>query len=482
MVRCALFDATEVAALVDEARAVLARVGFGVENAAGAELLSAAGVPRRAGRFHPDGATLERALASAPRRFVLFSRSGEPALRFGEGLVQFDPGSAAVYRLDGEREERRLARAADLVDLARLVEDLPAYAAQSTALVASDVPGSLSDSYRLWVALAFGRKPVVTGTFSKESFAVMRDMLVAVRGDEGRLRAQPLALFDCCPTSPLTWTDLTAQALVDCARAGIPAQIVPVPLTGATSPVTLRETVVQHVAESLSGLLIHQLASPGAPVVLGGAPAAFDMRLGTAVMSAPESLLLQVGFAQVARHLGIPCHGYLALSDAKRPDYQAGMESAAGAVMGALAGFDLISGPGLLDFLLTQSFEKLLLDHDACLLALRLVRGIEARGGDAIELIGAAVANGQMLGHPHTRRHYREELATLSRLVDRSTYGDWEAAGSRDAASRARAEVARKLAVEPAGELGGGVREDLDRVLAAAARARGVELPALAGV
>lgn len=477
--RLELLASAEVEAIVGEAIAVLGEIGVAVENAAARELLAESGARRRGDRYLPDEAMLHAAMASAPRRFALYDRAGEAAVRFGEERTHFDPGSAAIHRLDGATGERRAATVADLVALARLVDGLPNFAAQSTALVAADVPEPLSDSFRLWVALVHARKPVVTGTFRKQGFAAMHAMLLAVRGGAQALRDRPLAIFDCCPTSPLAWSDLTAQALVDAARAGIPAEIVPVPLAGATAPVTLRDTIVQHLAEGLSGLLIHQLAAPGAPVVLGGAPAAFDMRQGTAVMGAIESFMLQAGFAQVGRTLGLPTHGYLGLSDAKTPDYQAGMESAVGAALGALAGLDLVSGAGLLDYLLTQSFEKLLLDHEACGQALRLLRGIETRGGSARELIGAAVDQGQLLGHPHTRRHYREELSLASPLVDRATYGDWLAAGGKSAWDRARDELARRSALPPATPLDPAVRAELDRALAAAARDAGVdELPA----
>ncbi len=102
------------------------------------------------------------------------------------------------------------------------------------------------------------------------------------------------------------------------------------------------------------------------------------MRHGSAAMGAIESAMLNVANAQVGRALGLPTHGYLGLSDAKTPDYQAGMESASGALLGALAGIDLVSGPGLLDYLLSQSLEKLLLDHEACRAALRCARGLGA--------------------------------------------------------------------------------------------------------
>ncbi len=302
--RFELLGGEEVVRIVDDALVVLATIGVVVENADAAELLRAARAEERGGRFFLDEAAVRGAIAVAPRRFALFDRGGAPALLYGEGTTHFAPGSAAIYRLDAASGERRPATTDDLVLLARLTDGLHGFAAQSTALVPDDVPEAIADRWRLYVALREGRKPVVTGTFRKDGFAPMRALLAAVRGGERELAERPLAVFDCCPTSPLRWSDLTAQALVDGARAGVPVQTVPVPMTGATAPVTLRDAIAQQIAEGLSGLVIAQLAQPGAAVVLGGAPSAFDMRQGAAAMGAIESALLNAAHAQVAHHLG----------------------------------------------------------------------------------------------------------------------------------------------------------------------------------
>ena len=444
--RTALLAPEETGRIVDDALGVLARVGVLVENEEGRRLLRAAGAEEREGRQRIPERAVREALAGAPGAIAMHDREGGAAMRLAGDEVHFDPGSAAIHVLDRESEARRAATSRDVVELVRLVDGLPGYAAQSTALVPSDVPEPIADRHRLYLALRHGRKPVVTGTFARDGFAPMREMLAVFRDGDADLAARPLAIFDCCPSPPLKWSDLTCQALVDCARAGIPAELVSMPLTGATSPVTLREAVVQHCAENLSGLVIHQTARPGAPIVYGGAPSAFDMRRGTTPMGAMETMMIDLAYAQVGKHLGLPTHGYLGLSDAKTPDYQAGLESGVGAVLAALAGVNVVSGAGILDYILTQSLEKLLLDHEACLLALRLVRGIELREDDPVALIGELVRTGEFLSHDHTRRHWKRELSIPSPLIDRESYGDWEAAGRRTALDRARAEVARRLA------------------------------------
>lgn len=480
--RLELLASGDVDIMIDEALRALERVGVKVENTTAARLLLAAGASRRDGRLLLPESLVRAALATAPATFALYDRNGAPAFELGKGRTSFNPGSAAIYRIDaagGGSEstsgERRPATTADVIALARLVDELPGYAAQSTALVPSDVPDGIADRWRLYLALTHGAKPVVTGTFTKDGFTPMVAMLTAVRGSEQALRAKPLALLDCCPTSPLTWSDLTASALVDAARAGVPANLVAVPMTGATAPVTLRGALAQLAAENLAGVAIHQLAAPGAPLVWGGAPAAFDMRHGSAAMGAIESAMLNVANAQIGRSLGLPTHGYLGLSDAKSPDYQAGMESASGALLGALADIDLVSGPGLLDYLLSQSLEKLLLDHEACRAALRCARGIDcAADGQAgtVELLGDLVQAGELLSHPHTRSHWRSELSLASPLIDRQSYGDWEITGRETALGRARSELGRRRS--PGSPLAAELADELAAIVTADAASHGV--------
>ena len=127
---------------------------------------------------------------------------------------------------------------------------------------------------------------VVAGAFSTKNTGAMIDMLAIFAGGRDALVQKPTAVFDVCPSPPLIWSQFGSQSLIDLARAGIPAQIVSMPLAGVAAPVTLLGSVVQHTAECISGMTIHQLAKPGSPIVWGGAPAIMDMRHGTTPMGA----------------------------------------------------------------------------------------------------------------------------------------------------------------------------------------------------
>ncbi len=219
------------------------------------------------------------------------------------------------------------------------------------------------------------------------------------------------------------------------------------PLAGGTAPVTLAGSVVQQAAECLSGIAIHQLAGPGSPIVWGGAPAILDMRTGTTPLGAIETAMIDAAAAQVGRSLGLPTHAYLGGSDAKLVDAQAGLEAGMGALVGALAGIDMVSGAGMLDSLLCQSAEKLVLDAEAIAMALRLVRGLDSSGESlatgTFERVGLT---GAFLELDETRRLFRREQHLPSPVIERRSYGAWREAGGPDAFGRARRQVAELLA------------------------------------
>jgi trimethylamine--corrinoid protein Co-methyltransferase len=211
------------------------------------------------------------------------------------------------------------------------------------------------------------------------------------------------------------------------------------PLAGAGSPVTLLGSIVQHAAECLSGIAIHQLAKPGAPIVWGGAPAIFDMRKGSTPMGAIETAMLDAGYAQVGKSLGLPTHCYLCASEAKVIDAQSGMESGMTALIGALAGVNMISGAGMLDFLACQSPEKLTIDAEAIGMIQHLLKGITVR----TETLATAMFEGinfkaDFLKQKITRELFPIEQYLPSAIIDRDSMRGWQDGGSLDAFDRAK--------------------------------------------
>ena len=464
--------------IVAEARDLLRTLGVEIHNPGVVSLLSDHGarVDEGSSRAFLTDDIIDGALGTAPSGFRLYDQSGAETHDLSGHNVHFTPGSAAINVLDYGAQTARTPTTADYIAYVKVVTQLAHLPAQSTALIPADVHANISDSYRLYLSLMFGHKPVVTGAFTIDAFNVMRDLQLAVRGTEDELRAKPLTVFSCCPTAPLKWSDVTSQNVVDCARYSIPVEYVSMPLTGFVAPVTLVGSLVQHTAETLSGVVISQLSNPGTPALYGGSPAAFDVRYETTPMGAAETMMIDCAYNEIGKFLGLPTQAYMALSDAKLLDAQAGLETSMGATLAALAGINSISGPGMLDFESCFSLEKLVLDNEICGLTLRVLRGIEPKDDfPALERFQELMEEGHLLISKHTRRYLKEEHHFPGPVIDRANRSRWQEEGGTTLAERAHAEAERLIAEYETPPLSDDVRAELTKRILAEARRFGME-------
>jgi trimethylamine--corrinoid protein Co-methyltransferase len=431
-------------------------------------------------------ALAEKAVETAPSSFHLYDVDGEPVVHYGGDDVHFDPGSAAIEVIDYEARESRTPVTADCEDCVRVSEMLPQIDAVATSIVSGDVPKSMGDWYRLYLLLRYARKPIDTGCFSIESFSVMHELLVAVAGSAEALAEKPRAVFDVCPSPPLMWSDVTCANLIDASRVGVPAELVPMPLMGATGPATIIGSAVQHAAEALSGITIHQLAKPGSPIVWGGSPSYFDMRTGAPPMGSMATMMLDCSYAQIGKAIkpgGLPTHAYLGMSDSKIVDAQTGLESASGAILGALAGVNMITGPGMMDFESCFSLEKLVIDAEIVGMAKRLVRGVDdSEEPLALNVMREVGHKGNFLGTKHTARHYKTEDYMPSVVIDRDYRQTWFEKGALDINARAHRRVEELIAAYEPLVLPSEVLRELEQVAKRHAKLAGLDhLPELSG-
>ncbi len=464
--------------VIDEALQLLRSPGIKVGSLEAIDLLHSSGaiVDQIDGVVQlPEEAVLN-ALKSVPREFSLFNGLGEPVVQYAGDQVHFNPGSSGVHMLDSETMEHRPSQTSDLIQIVQIADVLSEYDAQSTAVICHDVPEEIGDLYRLYLVLLYSEKPIVTGAFSIETSQVMFDLLNISAGNPQEAVDKPRAIFDVCPSPPLNWTKFASQNLVDLAKANIPAQIVSMPLSGAAAPITLIGSIVQHAAECLSGITIHQLANPGAPVVWGGAPAQFDMRHGTTSVGAIETTLIVNGYAQVGKFLGLPTHAYLAATDSKVIDTQAGMESGTSAILGTLSGINMISGAGMLDFLASQSLEKLVIDAEAIAIARRYTQGIQFRNSSlGLEHFEDFKFPGNFLKHKLTRQMFRKEQYMPSAVIDRGSLRAWREKGRNSTFDRAKMRVKEILSTYQRPEIPVDKERELNQLVSDVARKAGMD-------
>ncbi len=444
-----ILDEEHKRTIFEEAKMILETQGVFIENQEAAELFNHHGITHKDSRYYITPDLIDKCLRTVPHEIILYDREGNERISLKEDNVNFDPGSAAIFILDEETGNIREALSKDFIRFSKVVEQLKYIDAQSTALIYQDVPKEAQDWHRLYLALSNCYKPIITGTFRKESFSIMREILLACRLSEEDLARKPLAIFDACPSPPLKWSDLTTQSLIDAAKSMIPSEFVSMPLAGASAPITLIGSITQHCAESLAGIVIAQLTKRGAPLIWGGSPAIFDMKQGTTPMGAIETMMINLGDVEMGKFLNLPTHAYMSLSDSKIPDSQSGFEAGMGALLAGLAGINMISGPGMLDFESTQSVEKLIIDNEIIGMVKRLIKGIEDYGLPfASGILKDYEDKEELLSHASTLKYFRKELFFPSPIIDRMTRDSWKEKGSKSTRKRAK-EQASKLLSKP---------------------------------
>ena len=464
--------------IVTEARDILCKLGVEIHNPGVLSLLADHGarVDSETSRAYVTEDIIDKALQTVTAGFKLYDVHGEQTHDLSGNNVHFTPGSAAISFLEHGEDDVRAPTTADYVRYVKVVSQLDNIASQSTSMVPSDVHQSISDSYRLFLGLTYGHKPVVTGAFTIDSLAVMRELQLAVRGSREQLAAKPLTIFSCCPTAPLKWSDVTSQNVVDCAEYSIPVEYISMPLSGFVSPVTLVGTLVQHTAETLSGIVISQLAKPGTPALYGGSPAVFDMRYETTPMGAVETMMIDCAYNEIGKYFGMPTQAYMGMSDSKQLDAQTGLESSMGATLAALAGMNNISGPGMMDFESCFSLEKLVVDNEICGMTSRLVAGIEPKEDfPALERFQELLRDNHLLISDHTRKHLRNEHYMPGPAIDRANRSRWREEGHRTLGERANAEVERLVSGYQPTSLSQEIKTDLTKLMMDEAKRYGMD-------
>lgn len=463
-----VIDDSLITRIIDEAKQILAEIGIEVRGPQLKARLLAHGLPtdQSGKRILFPSAIVDAALATAPSHFTLYDRDGNPFTEIGGDKVHFVPGSSGLKVHDHRADTIRPPTTADFVEYIRIADGLEHIAYLATAFSTDDVEAEISDAWRLYLCLTNSKRPVVSGAFTEHGVRRMAEMMMLFRRDKADLMARPLSIFTITATGNFRYSEDSSQNLFDCAEWGIPMEIVPVTLMGLIAPVTLVGAAVFHTVDTLAGIVMAQLVKPGTPVLFGGAPAAFHMGEATSPMAAVEALRLDTIYAAIGKRLDLPTQAYMALSDSKFLDAQAGAESFGSALLAGLAGVNSVSGPGLLDYVMVFSLPKLIFDNEICGQIYHFLRDVTPLADlPTMDLVRAQLAEEHMITAAHTLQHWQQQLYLPGAAYDRTNRESWEKGGSKRLWARAVAEVEERLAAYQPVETDARLEADMRRLI-----------------
>jgi len=373
----AVLSRTDLERLDAAALEVLADVGVAVPSARARAGLVARGaaVDGACVRLRPE---LVRELVSfAPPRLTLGARSAAPLVTGERSLITSDGCCVEIYDL--ESDEKRGTTAADVTDIARVVDALPEIDFCWPAVSAQDRPAEVRGLHELYLALAGTGKHVQTVTVVEPDMArVAVAMARAVcGGDEAGLRAEPPISALLGTVTPLGNDAGTLEAGLEFAAAGIPIGFVTMPMGGSTTPITMAGSLVVGIAEVLSAVCVIEAAVPGAPVFICFIPSVMDLKTGDFTGGAPEDTLMGAAVADVGRFYGLPTECGVNSSGAKAPSWQSALDDTTTTLLSLAAGVDLLAGVGMVAGGRIFSYGEMVLAAETVSRARRMALGVD---------------------------------------------------------------------------------------------------------
>ncbi len=430
---------------------VFAEVGFEVHNERAFELFKDI-----AYEYDSDNriiklkeSRIQEILSTVPPQITLYGREDRHNAALGGDNVYFGTGGTALNIYDYENQTSTRAELSDLIDIARIVDRLDNIHILLLPTYPNELPVERVDENRFFTGLMYTSKHVMGGVYTSEGIRNVIRMAEKVMGSPEALRERPIISIITCGISPLKLDDKYGHYLMQVAEQGIPVAVPVEPLCGTTSPVTLAGNLLIQNCDSLINVMLSQLVNPGAPVIYGCVATSADFRDMKYLGAPVESGLLNAASAQLARFYEIPYYGTAGISDSKTLDAQCGYESAINNLLVALAGGDFIhDAAGLMEFAMTVSKEKLVIDNEILGMALRAANGIEVNEETlAVDVIRKVGPGGHFVASRHTRRHMHGEHYQPE-LSDRDHREEWEDSGELTTAEKAHDKV-REILNDP---------------------------------
>jgi trimethylamine--corrinoid protein Co-methyltransferase len=412
---------------------------------------------------------IEECIRKTPKHVTLYAREPKHNISLDEGKIYSHPVGGAANVLDIDSGNMRPSTLKDVEDLTKIVDYLPNIHTQTIIVYPSNVPARLRDIYAVEAIIRNTGKNFDATPFTDESFQYIIELVEAVAGEE-ELRKNPIVTCSASPTSPLQFSTEVTKIMTRAAKHNLPIAVLPCPLAGATSPVTLAGALLQQNVEMLAGIAIVQLLNPGNAIEYSPRCVPLSMSTGQAC-DGIESAIMSVGCVQLAKHYGLPSDVYGLDTDSKTLDEQVAFEKALDGLLPALSGANALSGAGCIESGITVSYEQLVIDDEIFGMIFRAVAGIdfdeEKLAVDTIMKVAKESSN--FLQQKHTLQHFQNEYF-FPTLANRASRFQWEKKGGRSIVEAAREKVKKILAEHEPPDLDKNMKNQLQKILKTATK------------
>ena len=396
-------------AIAEGAFRLLEQVGVKLTEPEARELLYDAGARIEGERVYIPAHLVKEAISSAPRSISIYTRDNKLIMKLEDYNYYYGAHTDAPDILDPFTHERRPCREEDVRRNVVLIDALLNISYTTASGLIADCPPEIADRVSLAQCLKNSTKPVLAMPLTLEALIDSHEMAALAVGGEDRLREHPIMIIYAEPVAPLVHPDESVRKLLYCAEHEIPITYASYAAMGGTAPLSMAAIIAQLCAESLSGLVIHQLKNRGAPFIFGGMASIMDMRTAVFSYGAPEFQLGNTLMAEMAHYFDLPNFGTAGTSDSQVFDGQAVLEVTSSCMMAALCGANLIHDVGLLGNATVVMPEMIVATDEIIAMIRHLLREVrvdeETLAFDVLRDVGPG---GEFVTHMHTLQHVRD--------------------------------------------------------------------------
>jgi len=435
------FSMDELDALHHGACHILSHTGILVEMEEAAQRFSSAGAKVEQRGKHwlvkiPEWLIME-SIASVPKSVTYYARDPKKDYKLENRRVGFATFGEQVNVIDFETRECRNTTKADCENVYSIIDALDGLSICQRTVCPGDMSPKTQAAHNFQAMVTKNSKHMTIGMVDKDTVDVIIKMAAAATGGMDKLIDRPICTCSCCVISPLTLANQFCETLIASLEAGVNADIMVMDLAGGTGPVTLAGTIVQTLAEHLSGLVLAQIVRKGAAITFGSCSTIMDLKSGLASVGAPEWSMVGSAIAKMGQYYKIPTRIGSGVSDSKIPDAQAAYEFTTNVLPMALSGANILFGAGGVESGLTFDFAKLVMDHECITNIKKMLEGVRVDEETMVlDLIDEIGPGGAYLTHRHTFQHTRSQSQVG--VFDRKTREGWMASSQgKDLTERA---------------------------------------------
>jgi len=417
---------------------VLERTGVKITHPRGLALLDGAGARVDGDRVRIPAWLVEEAIRKAPSRFVLGNRNGRRSVILEGDTSWFGPSLDCIDYLDPITDERSRFTSKHCRITATLADALPNFHWSMIIGMADDQPPDIADRVIVRQALSYCEKPLVFCCKDAGGERDIYEMALLICGGKENFEKAPCIVQYSEPISPLEYYDPAVEKMLFTVEHGIPLINFPAPQACGSAPATFAGTIVQGSAESLSGLVLAQVARPGAPFIYGAFTTIMDMQTSIFSYGAPEMSLMVSAMAQMAQYYQLPFFGTAGSTDAKFCDAQAAAEATFQCLSAAAVGSGLVHDcSSWMDHGSLVSPAFMVLANEILENVNQFMKGLPVTAETlALDVIDRVGPGGHYLQEDHTLRHFRN--VRYSKLFERMVYDQWQEAGAKRFEERLR--------------------------------------------